>query len=239
MNVLVCRPEKDALALVEQLNSKGVSAYSLPTIKIEFINVKADFTNYTSIIFTSKYAVESFINQFSVGRLKNKKIYSVGASTANLLKKYGICSKYPTKYNSQALLSLLQQDNISDERFLIISGVSGNDSLITELSKQVTCKKLEVYQRVFEKEEWLISKYRRVFGVDEADIVVATSLDVFKSLSRIFTKINISKTAIITITSTKMLEFVSKEGFINTLKLERLDNDYISKRILEVSRGKK
>ncbi|AIT10050.1 uroporphyrinogen-III synthase [Candidatus Francisella endociliophora] len=238
MNVLVCRPTKDAKDLSEKLQKNGVAAVCLPTIKIKLINVEINLEAYTSIIFTSKYAVESLFNSIPVKSLKGKKIYSVGASTAAYLEKYEIDAIYPAKYNSKALVQLIQRNNISKERFLVVSGVSGNDLLVTELSKQTICKKLEVYERVFEDEQFLATEYKNLFSDAEPDVIITTSLDVFKSLNRILEKTQLSEQAIITITSSKMLEFVNKEGFKNTLKLERLNNNYICKQILELIEAK-
>ncbi|MDE4950967.1 uroporphyrinogen-III synthase, partial [Francisella tularensis subsp. holarctica] len=42
----------------------------------------------------------------------------------------------------------------------------------------------------------------------------------------------------ITITRLKMLKFVNQQGFINTFKLEKLDNSYIFQRILEFTEAK-
>lgn len=62
------------------------------------------------------------------------------------------------------------------------------------------------------------------------DVIVTTSIDIFKSLNRIFGEIVAPRAAIVTITSPKMLKFVNEQGFENTLKLEKLDNKlYLSK----------
>ena len=235
MRVLVCRPLAAAKDLADKLLSKGISVSCLPTIHINFLKPLVCVDEFTSVIFTSKYAVEGLFAYNSPGLLKNKKIYSVGSSTAKLLEKYGIYSKYPEKYNSEALFDLIQSTNIYDQKFLIVSGQLGNDFLLTNLSQVSSCKKLEVYRRSFENENNLVQQYLNFFKHADPDLIVTTSLDVFKALNRVFKKIQLPKHATVTITSTKMLEFVKGQGFEDILRLEQLNNDYICQRILELT----
>ncbi|MED7818518.1 MULTISPECIES: uroporphyrinogen-III synthase [unclassified Francisella] len=236
MEILVCRPEKDAKGLVELLNSQNHTAISLPVIKISYKDISEEIFQYSVIVFTSKYAVESLFKQYPPELLANKKIYAVGASTANLLKEFGLSSQYPhEKYNSQELFKLIYRQNVLKDSFAIISGIGGNDFLVKELSKYTRCNKFEVYERVFEDLDYLMMKYAQSFSNKNPDLIVATSLDVFRSLIRVFAKTSAPKGAIITITSSKMLEFVSKQGFKNTLKLEEINNEYICRKILEIT----
>ena len=238
MKVLVCRPQDDAVSLTEQLYLNGLLAVSLPTIKICYQKITKNVVDYTSLIFISKYAVESLFDQYPADLFKNKKIYSVGASTAAVLKKYRFDAIYPVRHGSQELLNIILKDDISTDKFAIISGVSGNDLLLEELSKLTDCHKFETYSRVFIDLDELIDAYNKVFLYQQPDIIIATSLDVFKSLNRVFEKITTPKAATITITSPKMLKFVNQQGFKNTLKLEKLDNNYICQRILEFTEAK-
>ena len=238
MKILVCRPHDDAVNLTEQLCLNGLLSVSLPAIKIYYQKITKNVVNYTSLIFTSKYAVESLFDQYPADLFKNKKIYSVGASTAAVLKKYRFDVIYPVKYGSQKLLNIILKNDISTDNFAIISGVSGNNLLFEELSKLTDCHKFETYLRVFIDLDELLYAYNKVFLYQQPDIIITTSLDVFKSLNRVFEKITTPKAAIITITSPKMLKFVNQQGFKNTLKLEKLDNNYICQRILEFTEAK-
>lgn len=238
MNVLVCRPKKDAQVLVDKLNDNQVKAFCLPTINIEFLEPQVNLDFFTDIIFTSKYAVEGIFKYITPALLKRKNIYSVGASTASLLSEYGLTSKYPNKYNSESLLRLLDEYGVSDKKFLVVSGIAGNELLVSELSKKSPCHKLEVYKRVFKEQATLVARYADILKQAEPDIIVATSLDVFKSLVRVFEKIQLPEHAIVTITSSKMLEFVKEHGFSNTMKLDKLNNEYICQQILELIEAK-
>ncbi|MDE4982302.1 uroporphyrinogen-III synthase, partial [Francisella tularensis subsp. holarctica] len=86
------------------------------------------------------------------------------------------------------------------------------------------CHKFETYLRVLIDLYELLDTYNKLFLHNQPDIISATSLDVFKSLNRIFEKITTPKAATITITSLKMLKYVNQQGFKNTLKLETLYN---------------
>ncbi|ASG68081.1 uroporphyrinogen-III synthase [Francisella halioticida] len=236
MEILVCRPEKDTLDLVELLCSKNCRAIGLPVIKIFYKNISERIHQYNTIIFTSKYAVEGLFKQYYPKLFVNKKIYAIGASTTRLLREFGLNAEYPrTKYNSQELFQLIFQHDISEQELAIVSGVGGNDFLIKELSKYTKCYKFETYERVFEEVDYLYNRYIQSFSQQNPKVIVVTSLDVFRSLIRIFVKTSAPKDAIITITSPKMLEFVNKQGFKNILKLEKIDNDYICRKILEIT----
>ena len=240
MEILVCRPENDAFDLAKLLNSKNHNAISLPTIRISYNYVSKEIYKYSSIIFTSKYAVQGLFEHYSPELFVDKKIYAVGASTASLLRNFGLDAKYPhTKYNSQELFKLISQDDMSQHSFAIVSGVGGNDFLLKELSKTTKCNKFEVYERVFEDIDYLSNKYRQFFLKKNPEVIVVTSLDVFISLIRTFAKTLAPKDAIVTITSSKMLEFVNKHGFKNTLELEKINNNYIYKKILEITEASK
>lgn len=74
MKILVCRPQDDAISLTEQLCLNGFLAVSLPTIKICYQKITNNVVDdYTSLIFTSKYAVESLFDQYPADLFKNKK----------------------------------------------------------------------------------------------------------------------------------------------------------------------
>ncbi|MED7788471.1 uroporphyrinogen-III synthase [Francisella sp. 19X1-34] len=236
MEILVCRPKSDAATLVDLLSSKNYNATSLPTLKICYKTISEQIHEYSSVIFTSKYAVKGLFKQYLPETFKNRRLYAVGQSTAKLLSSYGLSASYPnTKYNSQELYKLISQNNPSQKSFAIVSGAGGNQFLLKELSRVTRCKKFEVYERVFEDVDLLTARYKEFFLQKNPELIVATSLDVFKSLIRVFAKTSLPVDAIVTITSSKMLEFVNKHGFKNTLELEKINNDYIYNKILEIT----
>jgi uroporphyrinogen-III synthase len=238
MRILICRPQKDATILYNLLNQKKIQAVTIPVIKILDISIKESFQNYDCLIFTSKYAVESLFKQYPYQLFADKKIYSIGLSTAKSLKEFGFEPIYPKKHGSNELLKLILARDISKDKFAIVSGVDGNNLLSQELSKHTLCKKIEIYQREFEDIEVINNNYQKYFNDKSPDLIVTTSIDVFKSLNRIFAKTALPSDAIVTITSLKMLKFVNESGFENTLELDKLDNNYICKRIFDFIEAK-
>lgn len=232
MNVLICRPEEDAKALIELMADKGVKTLALPTIEIKDIVTVIELNEFTDFIFTSKHAVKSFFAQYDVKVLVDKNIYSIGAATAKELKSFDLNSQCPDKHNSKALFNLIKKTPFVDKKFAIISGVGGNTYLEDEISKHAIATKIEIYERVLVDKELLQTAYVAEYKDAQPDLIVATSIDVFKSLIRVFEEIPLPIEAKVTVTSFKMQRFVSETGFKNILKLRKIDNDYISKQVL-------
>ncbi|MGQ4002912.1 uroporphyrinogen-III synthase [Francisellaceae bacterium CB299] len=232
MNVLICRPKEDANELIDLVATKGVKALALPTIEIKDIATTIEISEFTDFIFTSKHAVKSFFAQHDAKLLADKKIYSIGTATAKELQSFGLNSQCPDKHNSKALFSLIKKASFVDKKFAIISGVGGNTYLEDEIAKYTTATKVTVYERVLVNKEILQDAYTAEYSDAEPDLIVATSIDVFKSLIRIFEEAPLPAQAKVTITSPKMLKFVLENGFNRTLELKQIDNDYISKQIL-------
>ncbi len=233
MSILVCRPENDATKLSEMLNLGGYSSSVLSTLEIKYEKISIDLNAFTDVVFTSKYAVLSFMSQYPASALNNKYIYSIGATTAQHLLQYNIQSEYPDRFNSIELYKIIANNNLVDRNFAIMSGVSGNNFLVDEVSKQNQCSKFECYQRVFVNEETLVNNYMDLYDDVDPDIIVVTSLDVFKSLNRVFAHISPPINAFITITSAKMLKFANDNGFSRTISLDSISNENINLTILE------
>ena len=234
MKVLICRPKEDANGLIKLVADKGVKALALPTIEIKDIATAIEFDEFTDFIFTSKHAVKSFFSKYEAKLLDDKKIYSIGAATAEELKGFELDSQCPDKHNSKALFGLIKEIPFRDKKFAIISGAGGNTYLEDEISKHTIAIKVTVYERVLVDKEFLQNAYMDEYNGAEPDLIVATSIDVFKSLIRIFKDMPLPIKAKITVTSYKMQRFVSANGFKNILKLHKLDNDYICEQILAI-----
>lgn len=237
MSVLVCRPEDDGIFLAKSLAKQNITSFVLPTISIENISVNINTDVFTDLIFTSKYAVKNFFSQYSPSFFSNTSIYAVGASTASLIEGFGLQCKHPLKYDSYNLLELIKTVSTSDKQFAIVAGVGGNAYLVDELSKIASCQKLEVYKRSRISEKELLKSYSKHYQNTAPDIIVVTSIDIFRSLNRIFCKILAPYDSKITVTSSKMLELVKDSGFKNIVKLELLNNDYICEVIEKIIRG--
>ncbi|AJC48687.1 uroporphyrinogen-III synthase [Allofrancisella guangzhouensis] len=233
MDILIARPYDDAKQLAELFEASGLSVGILPSIKIVHKKINLKIENFTDFAFTSKYAVESLFRQYLPATFVDKSIYSVGATTANYLRNFSLNAKYPNEYNSRELFKLISEQSLSDRKFAIFSGVDGNDYLEKEINKHTICQKFETYERAFESKEFLHTKYLKLWRGKQPKFVITTSIDVFKSLNRIFEKIPAPNDSIVTITSTKMLKFVYSQGFYKTLELENPSNEHICAKILQ------
>lgn len=236
MKVLICRPDADAKILANILSDKGVDVVSMPTIEIEYLSFEFATDNFTDIIFTSKHAVNSFLSKNI--SLEHIKVWAIGESTANeLYKKIGVDSIYPQKSNSYELLELIKYDDIASKSISIISGADGNGILEKELEQSTKVTKTNVYVRNAVDTRLLRKQYSTLFNESNVPgIIVITSLDILKSFNQIFIDSYVYKPtkSIITITSSKMLEYSNKFGFNNTLILDKFDNKYISEKICKI-----
>ena len=130
------------------------------------------------------------------------------------------------------LFSIIDKTPFIDKKFAIVSGVGGNTYLEDEISKHTATTKVTVYERVLVDKDYLQNAYTAEYNDAQPDLIVATSIDVFKSLIRIFEEMPLPTQAKVTVTSYKMQRFVSASGFKNILKLHKVDNDYICEQIL-------
>lgn len=239
MNILISRPKEDGELLAQSLESLGVSCFVLPTISIENITINIDICNYSDLIFTSKYAVKSFFSQYSADLLSGVNIYAVGASTASLVRGFGLKCEYPREYNSNSLLKYIMSTKTTNRSFAIIAGVGGNPYLAEELAKVSKCTKLEFYKRNYIGTDKLLESYVEHYQDTTPDIIVTTSVDVFKSLNRIFGKILAPYGSKITVTSPKMLELVKDSGFTDVIELRQVDNKHIYQTVEKIIKGNK
>ena len=130
------------------------------------------------------------------------------------------------------MFRLIKKTPFTDKKFAIISGVGGNTYLEDEVAKYTTATKVIVYERVLVDKELLQDAYTAEYSGAELDLIVATSIDVFKSLIRIFEETPLPTQAKVTVTSYKMQRFVSASGFKNIFKINNINNNYICEQIL-------
>ena len=226
-DIIICRPNHDAKQLAIIFQKNNISAIDIPTIKIEYLNFQIN-QRYTDLIFTSKYAVKSFFINHKIN--DNAKVWAVGKSTANELKKYNIKAFYPkNKYNSEHLYNLIAKKiDFSKSKLLIIKGEKGNNYL-NEKIKQST--NIYTYKRIKITKNIFIEKYNNFFVNKVPKIVIVTSLDVFKYFVENISNENsfnlIKKHSYITITSKIMLDYANKLGFKNTIFLDKINNENI------------
>ena len=154
--VLVTRPAHQAENLSRLIDAEGGRSERLPLISIEPIIHSAAVTrlldsarDWDGWIFTSANAVRH------AGKLDRgtwcKALYAIGPATAAALEAGGreIAAAPVTAYSSEALLALPQFTQVSDRRFLVITGEHGLDVLATGLRERGAIAEIaEVYRRL-------------------------------------------------------------------------------------------
>jgi uroporphyrinogen-III synthase len=156
--VLVTRPAHQADNLCQLLQARGAVAVRLPTLAIEPLAESAvkiaqiPFSNYQWLVFTSTNAVNFAlnVNGGKIADLLGTRIAAIGQATAHALSHAG----YPVDvlpvapYNSEALLADPQLQTIASQRFLIIQGANGRETLAQGLrARGAVVDNLIVYQR--------------------------------------------------------------------------------------------
>ncbi len=160
LKVLVTRPVHQAKKLAQLIEQQGGEAIMFPTIAIKPVKhlavIKKSLENiayYQWLIFISVNAVK-FVQQVNNGKLdtfKQANIIAIGAATAKALETIGLeVDLIPkTGFTSEALLMMPSLQAISGQRFLIIRGQGGRETLANILKQRgAKVDYLEVYKRV-------------------------------------------------------------------------------------------
>ncbi len=105
MHVIITRPIKDSIELVNNLKILGHTITYLPLISIKKVSHKfIDFKNFRAIIFTSKNAIE-FLDTKSFQ--KNIQCFCVGEATEKKAKEFGFYNAISAGGNVDALIELI------------------------------------------------------------------------------------------------------------------------------------
>jgi uroporphyrinogen-III synthase len=168
--VIITRPEKQALVWAKKLSLFDVGSKIIPLLEIkkfqdsvEMESVVRPIKNcilnldlYQKIIFVSQNAVEygmewieAYWPQIPIG----VDFFAVGETTANLLREYGVSVQdlaETTQGNmtSESLLSAPGLQEVDGDKILIVRGVGGRGHLTEELRKRgASVEYCEVYKR--------------------------------------------------------------------------------------------
>ncbi|MBL1276077.1 MAG: uroporphyrinogen-III synthase [Ectothiorhodospiraceae bacterium] len=160
ITVVVTRPAHQAEKLCKLIEAEGGVALRFPVIDIAPPqNVQkcqaqmGQLAEYDLAIFISSNAVTAALELMDRDWQwpKTVSIAAVGKSTAQALEKNRLTVKHvaPVPFNSEALLSLPDLQNIKDTRILIFRGNSGRELLRNRLRERgATVDYIECYQRV-------------------------------------------------------------------------------------------
>ncbi|MDQ7089787.1 MAG: uroporphyrinogen-III synthase [Methylococcales bacterium] len=159
-NILVTRPVPQANDLALLIEQQKGHAVIFPTLAIEplkdVISVEKRLENiacYQWLVFISANAV-NFAHQANKGKIENfkrLKIAAIGKATTKALKNKGLSVDLTpdSGFNSEALLKRPILHAIKGQRFLIIRGQGGRETLANTLKQRgAIVDYLEVYRRV-------------------------------------------------------------------------------------------
>lgn len=149
--ILVTRPAHQAAGQAELLTSLGLDPIQLPLLEITPVNESdpgfallksriMDLDLYHSVIFISANAVTAgmdLIDQYWPQLPIGIQWLAIGRQTAIKLETYGITAlQSAAGYDSEALLSLPQLQQVDEHRVLIMRGAGGRETLAQQLSQR-------------------------------------------------------------------------------------------------------
>ena len=121
----------DTRSNINLTNYQKDSVRNIPLFQIKGIKYSLKSKDYTDIIFQSIQSVK-FFNDYEF--LRNKNIYSMGASTQDFLSQKGIVSICPDVPGSMELIKILAK-NKNSGKYLIVKGEDGLNDVFNYLNE--------------------------------------------------------------------------------------------------------
>lgn len=158
LRVLIVRPPRPQDPFARALTQLGARALELPVMRIESIAAEAlgdvmasgGLSRYDKVIVLSRHAARLGSPLLvSPGLSSGQRYFTVGASTAEVLRASGLDVACPTEASSEGLLALPDLASIGGQRVLILCGMGGRETLKNGLvgrGAAVDC--CELYRRV-------------------------------------------------------------------------------------------
>jgi len=192
VGVLVTRPEHQADELCNRIEALGGTSIRFPVLQIDDIkdqtqlNEQIDRLDMFDIaIFISPNAVNKAVNLIQARKKwpQGTKIAAVGKSSAKALDSLGLIADiFPSRrFNSEALLSLEEMQEMKGKNIIIFRGDGGRELLAETLkARGANVEYAECYKR--SKPEADISALLRHWARGEINITVTTSNDSLHNL---------------------------------------------------------
>jgi len=161
--ILITRSKHASTDILRMFEARGASIVCLPTIEIadpdswtECDAIIWKLTEYDSVCFTSRNAVEKFIQRIrlirpqAVNILATRNVYAVGEKTKSLLETNGFSVQpLPQKHSAESLAHSFYGQDISGKHFLFPKGNLASDVLPKELRSLGACvEELVTYKTV-------------------------------------------------------------------------------------------
>ncbi len=199
--ILITRSEDQADEFIELIKSRGGKAILFPTIKIadpddwqECDRALENLNSFDGIIFTSRNAVEHFLQRLSFTKsrfnaLSSKLIFAVGEKTKLLLEKNKLkINAIPENFTAESLAETIKTFNVRNRKFLFPRGNLGRDVIIEKLSVHgAQVKSVVVYKTekaVPENLPWV----EKELLAGNIDVVTFTSPSTIKNFFSLFSE---------------------------------------------------
>lgn len=173
-------PEKKPDDLAEKLSLLGATVLSMPLIKVSVLpfQLENNINNYNWLVFTSKNAGESFVNQFENCDIK---IAALGEQTAKRLEQLHLNVHFTGSGKSSVdfvneFLPVVSEN----EKVLLVLGNLAPNSLQQKLSKKVHTDRVNVYQTTAAKN--IDEKIFDLVQNDQYDVLIVSSPSAIKVL---------------------------------------------------------
>lgn len=192
LGVLVTRPEHQADALCQWIESHGGHAIRCPALRIveprdwrPALALFARLTDYDLLIFTSANAVDRTLPHITErgGFPVRLELAAIGQATARALARHGIdrCLRPEQDFTSEALLALPRFQQVAGQAIAIVRGEGGRELLADTLrSRGARVDHAEVYRR--ERPDIAIEPLLERWARGDIGAVIATSSETLSNL---------------------------------------------------------
>ncbi|MBI3788438.1 MAG: uroporphyrinogen-III synthase [Ignavibacteriales bacterium] len=183
--IVVTRAADSSASLVQLFEQKAAKVIAFPTIEIvapdawdECDHAIINLRKYDGVFFTSKNAVEKFIERITAINsgakkiLASRRIFAVGEKTEAALEEAGIpVSLTPEIYSAENLASALSDEEIAGKHFLFPKSSIGKDVLPNALrSLNAVVDEVAVYKTI-SPEQSDLDAIRNALAAQEVDVV--------------------------------------------------------------------
>ncbi|MGZ8226037.1 MAG: uroporphyrinogen-III synthase [Methylococcaceae bacterium] len=199
-HILVTRPAHQAENLSRLIAEQGGVAVRLPTLDIvpsentpEIRKTLAELDRFQWVVFISANAVNFALkaNGGKIGQLKPVCFAAIGQTTAQSLKSAGLAVDLVPEagYSTEALLDMLEMQQIAGQRFLIVRGEGGREELANSLRNRGA--KVD-YLTVYKRQLPIVDSAQVVFllAQNKLDIITITSGEALQNLLIMLTEDN-------------------------------------------------
>ncbi|PVU77915.1 uroporphyrinogen III synthase [Sulfolobus islandicus] len=172
MRILFLRPDNEDTELNEKLmllQKNGIEVLNIPIFKIKCIPYSLPNYDYEALAFTSRNSVICFKEHFLI---KNRKIYTIGEETSELLMRmYNTNPITPEKFTSVELARRILEDKVNS--VLSIRSKKASEDMKNLLNGKIKYDEIYVYDSEIIGDN--INKVSKILAKCEVDAIAFTS----------------------------------------------------------------